>query len=183
MISKADRVVSLFAFQKYLQTNMLQATTSRGTKTVDEQLGRIVVNDMPLDWTMDRLPDGRFQIFSGNKIYTAELIPSSNRNNVTVIIEGYSLDISIKSLLDLKVAEMVGAVGSRRSMQIISPMPGLIMDIKVANGDQISTGLPLIVLEAMKMENVIQAPSDGVVKNIRVSKGDRVEKGQVLIEF
>jgi biotin carboxyl carrier protein len=66
---------------------------------------------------------------------------------------------------------------------IKAPMPGLIIDLKVKEGDAVKQNDPLIVLEAMKMENIIKSPGDGVVKSVKVTKGVSVEKNQVLIEF
>jgi biotin carboxyl carrier protein len=62
-------------------------------------------------------------------------------------------------------------------------MPGLVVNILVAEGDTIAKGDALLVLEAMKMENIIKSPGEGVVKKININKGQAVEKNQVLIEI
>ncbi|MFI3306368.1 MAG: biotin/lipoyl-containing protein [Rikenellaceae bacterium] len=62
-----------------------------------------------------------------------------------------------------------------------SPLPGVILDIRVAVGDSVSAGQTLAVLEAMKMENNVDAPMAGVVKSIAVRCGDSVLEGDVLI--
>ena len=62
-----------------------------------------------------------------------------------------------------------------------SPLPGVVVDIKVSVGDAVKAGNVVAVLEAMKMENDICAPKDGVVKQIVVSKGDSVLEGTDLI--
>ncbi len=64
---------------------------------------------------------------------------------------------------------------------ITCPMPGTIVDIKVKAGDAVKTGDVLVVFEAMKMENEIQAAADGTVAAVYVNKGDSVESGQVLL--
>jgi biotin carboxyl carrier protein len=64
---------------------------------------------------------------------------------------------------------------------VTSPMPGTILDIKVKEGDTVSSGQVLIILEAMKMENEIMAPADGTVTSIQVQKGASVNAGDVLI--
>lgn len=64
---------------------------------------------------------------------------------------------------------------------IKSPLPGVVLDIKVAVGDTVAVGDKVIVLEAMKMENDINAQSAGTVTAINVSKGDSVQEGQALI--
>lgn len=67
------------------------------------------------------------------------------------------------------------------SVKVDAPMPGNILDIKVANGAAVKSGDVLCILEAMKMENEIVAPQDGTVASINVNKGDSVEAGQTLV--
>ena len=62
-------------------------------------------------------------------------------------------------------------------------MPGLVLRTLVSVGASVSKGEPLLVLEAMKMENVMKCPHDGIIKNVFVNALDKVEKGQKLIEF
>jgi len=64
-----------------------------------------------------------------------------------------------------------------------APMPGLVLDVLVKEGQQIKKGENLLVLEAMKMENNLKALSDAVVKKVNVGKGARVEKNEILIEL
>ena len=62
-----------------------------------------------------------------------------------------------------------------------SPLPGVILDVMVREGDTVKVGQRLMLLEAMKMENNIDSDRDGVVKSIRARKGDSVLEGDVLI--
>ena len=66
---------------------------------------------------------------------------------------------------------------------IKAPMPGMVLDIMVEPGQEVVHGDALLVLEAMKMENVIKSPGEGVIKAIKVEKGKAVDKGEVLIEL
>lgn len=72
----------------------------------------------------------------------------------------------------------VAAAGS--GTKITAPMPGTILDVKVAVGDSVTKGQPIIVLEAMKMENDIVAPCDGKVTSVLVKKNDTVNSSDTL---
>ena len=63
---------------------------------------------------------------------------------------------------------------------VSSPLPGVILDVCVKEGDTVKNGQKIMVLEAMKMENVIEATADGVIKSIKVNKGDSVMEGTPL---
>ncbi len=62
-----------------------------------------------------------------------------------------------------------------------SPLPGVILDILVREGDAVKVGQTLLVLEAMKMENNIDSDRDGVVKEVKVRRGDSVLEGDILV--
>jgi biotin carboxyl carrier protein len=67
------------------------------------------------------------------------------------------------------------------SVELLSPMPGKIIEVLVKVGDKVSEDDELLILEAMKMENPVYAIADGVVTDIKVSKGDTVEADAVLL--
>jgi biotin carboxyl carrier protein len=66
---------------------------------------------------------------------------------------------------------------------VVAPMPGIILGIAVKEGDEVNAGDPILVLEAMKMENEIHAPRAGKIKKIHVSEGAEVHSGSALVEF
>ena len=67
--------------------------------------------------------------------------------------------------------------------EIIAPLPGIILDIKVKIGDEIKAGQTVLIMEAMKMENEIPSEINGVVKDVKFKKDDAVLEGDVLIEL
>ena len=73
--------------------------------------------------------------------------------------------------------------GAGKVNELKAPMPGLVLEINVKPGDELQKGDRVLVLEAMKMENVIKAPADATVASIEVEKGKTVDKNQVMIRF
>ena len=76
-------------------------------------------------------------------------------------------------------AEPAAPAGKGTAVQ--SPLPGVILDIKVAVGDQVKAGQTVAILEAMKMENNINAECDGVITAIKVAKGDNILEGSDIV--
>ena len=79
-----------------------------------------------------------------------------------------------------KAAAPAGAAGA---VSVKAPMPGNILDVKVAAGASVKAGDVLVILEAMKMENEIVAPQDGTVASVNVNKGDTVNSGDTLVSM
>ena len=74
-------------------------------------------------------------------------------------------------------------LAGKQITHIKAPMPGLVLNVLVTEGQHLKKGDNLLILEAMKMENMIKSDTEGIVKKIQAIKGDKVEKSQVLIEF
>ncbi len=72
---------------------------------------------------------------------------------------------------------------SSSSKDIVAPLPGIILDIKISVGDEVKAGQTILIMEAMKMENEITSEIDGVVKEIKFRKEDAVLEGDVLVEL
>lgn len=80
-----------------------------------------------------------------------------------------------------KKAPATTSATSTAATPVKAPLPGVINDIKVVVGDKVKNGQPVVILEAMKMENEINAECDGTVTSIAVNKGDSVMEGAVLV--
>ena len=65
--------------------------------------------------------------------------------------------------------------------KVIAPMPGKIMTINFAQGQAVKKGEPVVILEAMKMQNELLSPCDGVVQSLNVSEGNNVKSGEVIM--
>ena len=77
----------------------------------------------------------------------------------------------------------LATVAKQKFNEIKAPMPGMVLEIFVSNGQTVNKGDNLLILEAMKMENVLKAPDDGIIDEIKIVKGAIVEKNQILIKL
>jgi len=99
-------------------------------------------------------------------------------------VNNNTYEVVIADKIDLLIKEMGFTVGASKELNdLISPMPGLIIDVQVRAGQEVKEGDTLVVLSAMKMENSFVSGTDGVIKAVHVSKDDAVAKGQLLVEF
>ena len=93
-------------------------------------------------------------------------------------------EVHLSDPLDALIASLGFSMDAKNNIQqITAPMPGLILDIHVKKGQEVQEDDSLLILEAMKMENVVSSPRSGTIKEIKVKKGAAVDKSQVLIEF
>ncbi|MGZ3866926.1 MAG: acetyl-CoA carboxylase biotin carboxyl carrier protein subunit [Bacteroidia bacterium] len=126
-----------------------------------------------------------FHILKDNKSYNAEIVShNAAEKTLQIKVNQTIYNVSVKDKYD----ELLHQLGLDKAMtnkltNIKAPMPGLVLNILVAEGTEVKKGDALIVLEAMKMENILKAPADAKVKAVAVKKGMAVEKNQVLIEF
>lgn len=127
----------------------------------------------------------KFHILKNNTPYQAEIIATDFINKTyTVKVNNETFTVAIANALDILIKEMGFEIGSAKQVNAIkAPMPGLILEISVAVGQEVKENDPLLILEAMKMENSIVSPRDGVIKSVSMTKGAAVEKGALLIEF
>jgi len=92
--------------------------------------------------------------------------------------------VAVPSTETVKSEQRTSAPSAPKGAGFIkSPLPGVILEVNVKEGDFVKVGTKLLMLEAMKMENNINADKDGVVKSVKVKTGDSVLEGDVLIEI
>ncbi len=141
------------------------------------------INDQELVPAITRIDDTRFHIRLGDRSVEAEiLLHDAVAKTYTIRINGNKYQVSVKDDLDLLLAKLgMDAMSVAKVNDVKAPMPGLVLKMLVNEGDTVKKGDGLLVLEAMKMENIIKSPGEGTVKKIAVSLRDAVEKNQVLI--
>lgn len=136
--------------------------------------------------SLDIIFDGhKAQVIHDHKSLEIELLKSDFNNRTYVIkIKGVPYEVHIEDELDMLIEEMGLAVAEAVvSNEIHAPMPGLLLEISVSEGQSVEEGEVVCVLEAMKMENALLSPRNGVIKTIHVAKAESVEKGALLIDF
>jgi len=127
--------------------------------------------------------EGQYHILYESKSYHAQ-IENQGDKEFEVILNGNKYQIAFSDEYDQLIDKMgLTIANSDKVTDIKAPMPGLVLSVEVEKGQEVTKGEALLILEAMKMENVIKSPGEGVVKSINVDKGKAVEKGAVLIEF
>jgi biotin carboxyl carrier protein len=126
-----------------------------------------------------------WSVIQNNKSYSVKLIAfDAKKKTVELSVNQEVFHLKIEDELDLLLDKMgMGHTGNTKLDNVLAPMPGLVLNVLVSAGQSIQKGEPLLILEAMKMENVIKAAGEGVVKSILVNNQDAVEKNQLLIEM
>jgi biotin carboxyl carrier protein len=103
---------------------------------------------------------------------------------VHVKVKGNTYVVQLKSDFDRLLEQLgMGPGSSTKLNSIKAPMPGMVLDVMVEVGQHVTKDQPLLILEAMKMENVIKAPRDGEIASIGVKKGVAIEKNTLLVAF
>jgi biotin carboxyl carrier protein len=164
---------------------MVKASVNSKTFEIETTPDGLIVNEKNLTWDNVQLANGHFHILYNNRSYSAEVVKlDAALKTVQLKVNNRIYTVAVKDKFDL-LLEKMGIAGSSAGKvnNVKAPMPGLIIALKVNDGDSVRAGDPLLILEAMKMENILKSPGDGVVKKVKVKKGDSVEKNQVLIEF
>ncbi len=123
------------------------------------------------------------KILIGNKYYDVEIEEESSKV-YKITLDGLTYKVNIVDKYD-QLANSLGLKSNveKKQNNIKSPMPGLVIDVLVKEGDTVQKGEPLIILEAMKMENILKAATEVKIKKVLVEKGKAVEKNTTLIEF
>jgi biotin carboxyl carrier protein len=164
---------------------MYKAITNGKVFEIGSGDGNWAVDGNPLDWDVSPLGGGHFHILYQGKGYRAEVTKIDHESKtVELKINGRKYSVQLRDKFDLLLEKMgMNNTGVGKINVLKAPMPGLIIDLRVKVGQAVKPGDPLLVLEAMKMENIIKAQGEGTVKQLKIKKGDTVEKNQLLIEF
>ena len=171
---------------------MLKVTVE--SEIADEPGTSFELEQQQENWTIDKtlfdgdvvcLSKNHYHVIWKNRSYQVEIIQADHQQKIfELLINGQSFKTSVKDQLALLLEGMgLHEKAVQKINHVKAPMPGLIQSIAVSEGDQVSKGDTLLVLVAMKMENIIKASGDGIVKSLKINPGETVEKNQVMLEF
>jgi len=152
---------------------------------VNEEQEIELTDDVLKNVDIQAVGKGRFHILKNNQSYSAEVVATDFANRrLTFLINGNKYEVEITDEYDDLVKKLGLSVASGQTVkEIKAPMPGLVLDVMAKIGQTVQKGDGLLILEAMKMENVIKAQGDGIVKLVQIEKGQTVDKGAILVEM
>ena len=126
-----------------------------------------------------------YHLLLKNKSYNILLIKADyDEKKLIVKVNGKKYTLDVKDKYDELLHNLgLDNIAAKKINDVKAPMPGMVLNILVGEGQQVKKGDSLLVLEAMKMENVLKSPTDGTIKKVVALKGTAVEKNQLLIQF
>ena len=164
---------------------MTEANISGKTFEVKSGKNGYVINGSELSPDLKKLHPRLWHILHKNnsvKVFVNKI--DKDKRIVELVVNGKAVEVKLKTRAEqlLKSIGMEGAM-VKKIDSLRAPMPGLVHSIHVEEGTEVKEGEALMILEAMKMENVIKSPTDGVISKIHVNEKDSVEKNAIMLSF
>ncbi len=153
--------------------------------TLDFRDGYFELDGKILDWNIVQTGRKAYHVLWNHQSFRAEIIHIDSFEKLfTLRINGHDFTVSLQDRYDRLLEKLdMQKDDHQKASDIKAPMPGLVKDLLVEEGQQLQTGDSILVLEAMKMENILKAETGAKIKEICVRAGDAVEKNQLLIKM
>ena len=149
-----------------------------------------IINTIDLDKTdlklgVTHLEKGVYKIINGDKEEFMEVLDVDlHAKQLSIRYRHFVYDLEFENELDVVLDNMgIKRTTDSVSKDIKAPMPGKVIEVVVKEGDKVEKGDAILILEAMKMENVLKADAACSIKKVHVSSSDSVEKNQLLVEL
>lgn len=143
----------------------------------------VSLNGEALSYSFEPLGNGCFSLLLDNKSVPV-FVQETERGTLHIVVHGTPSEVSVKDDTDLLLERFgMSQDAPDTASELHAPMPGLVLSIAVQEGETVSAGEPLLVLEAMKMENELRAIADVTIEKVHVEPGDAVLKNALLISF
>jgi acetyl/propionyl-CoA carboxylase alpha subunit len=142
---------------------------------------RVLIDDVPHEIDFKRLRQYlSFSLLVDGKSYETNIY--QDNNDWEVLLRGRQFTVDVEDERDRRLRLAAGHISVHKGKLVLrAPMPGLVIDIPVAEGDQVTKGDVLVILESMKMQNELTAPRDGKVTRIQAKVNDNVERKESLL--
>ncbi len=153
----------------------------KNLKVINEHL--IILDEKEFQVELSKVNEHLYLIKVGNKVYevTSSRINSEKYN---FLVYGRSYEATVRTTLQEKANEFLSQKERLSHHDVIkAPMPGMILKVSKSVGDTVEIGEPVLILEAMKMENELRSPASGIIKEVHVKEGSSVEKDTVLLSI
>lgn len=146
---------------------------------------QLLLNEEAVNLDLKEIRPGSYHLLYKGQSFEIEVLQSDrNGKKHQFTINGKKVDAELYDRFDALLKELGMDAGAAQKVgDLKAPMPGLVVDIPVKEGDTVKKGDTLLILEAMKMENALKAVGDAVVKKVAVKKGQAVEKNTLLVQM
>lgn len=152
-------------------------------KTIEGEFSNLIVGDKLYKIELiKKFNDDVYSFLVNQKVYQVEF--DYDKNKLDIILNGFNYSIEIKDSTYQLLQKFLSNNTKNKSSGagiVKAPMPGLIVKVFVQPGMNVIEGDKLLIMEAMKMENILKSTISGIVKEVRVSEGYTVEKDNILI--
>jgi biotin carboxyl carrier protein len=150
---------------------------------IDDDSSFATVNGKEMPYELIVQANGRVLFRTGTKLHIIDNI-EIEKQTISFSIDGKFVKTVVKDDQELLLERLGFSTEELASAGLLeAPMPGKILELLVSEGDEVEEGQPVVILEAMKMENELKAPATGTVATIVVAENDNVEKNQTILEI
>lgn len=151
---------------------------------IEKTDGTLLIDKDEANYDLLKNGDNGYHLIYNNQSFNIEVLnKDTHSGELTLKINGRVISTQLQN----KLADLLKKMGmdnnKKKLKDLKAPMPGLVLDIMVKEGEEVTEGQELIVLEAMKMENAIKSPQDGIIDKIKIDKQDKIDKNHTLLSF
>ena len=152
---------------------------------IDQDKEQTTVDGKPVTYDIKQTDAFTYHIIYNHKNFVVTIHNADAENKeMEIDVNGRMYTVKIKNERDLLISKMGMSSRAAKKVSVLkAPMPGLITDIKVKEGEHVITGQPLVILKAMKMENVLRSPGELTISKVLVERDQKVEKDSAILQF
>ena len=151
---------------------------------IEKTDGTLLIDNDEANYDLLKNGDNVYHLIYNNQSFNIEVLAKDNHSGIlTLRVNGRVITTQLQNKLAGLLQQMGMDNNKKKLKDLRAPMPGLVLDILINEGDEVTEGQELIVLEAMKMENAIKSPQDGIIDKIQIDKQDKIDKNHTLLSF